>query len=244
MWTMTLQAWRECSKEHVEGATRLALGCERLLVGQPEVIEVIVLLPPASRDLLGRDQDREEARSPATSAWSRASFSIASGGPFDGSPGEDVVNGTTRVRDSLTTRRSRCRARYLIPEHRSTPSRPGAAPPASSLTTALRDSMDTHLSRLSASPRQPTRPASQPRGEQVGSLCTKPALSAGRLLGSTMPHLHVRPQRGRMILHAASSFNTLRQNVTTNSWTPPTVRPPPVPATSSPPGSPPGPPHK
>jgi hypothetical protein len=75
------------------------------------VIEVIVLLPPTSRDLLGSDQDREEGPVAGDLRVELASFSITSGGPIDErGPGEDVVNGTTRVRDSLTTRRSRCRA--------------------------------------------------------------------------------------------------------------------------------------
>jgi hypothetical protein len=51
------------------------------------VIEVIVLLPPTSRDLLGIDQDREEGPVAGDLRVELASFSITSGGPIDESPG-------------------------------------------------------------------------------------------------------------------------------------------------------------
>jgi hypothetical protein len=47
------------------------------------VIEVIVLLPPTSRDLLGSDQDREEGPVAGDLRVELASFSITSGGPID-----------------------------------------------------------------------------------------------------------------------------------------------------------------
>ncbi len=108
-------------KEHVEGATRVALGGERLLVRQPVLIEVMVLQPPTSRHLLSSDHDREEGPITGDLGMQRSQLLHDFRWADVRKPGEDVVNRTMQVRGGLITRRSRSHARYPIPGNQHCP---------------------------------------------------------------------------------------------------------------------------
>ena len=125
-------------KQHVEGTTRLALGHERLLVGQPVLMKVVVLLPPTSRHLLSSDQDREEGPVAGDGLAHRSQlvhdFQWADGRK----PGKDVAK-----RDRAGPRRPRNPpfaqpARYPIPGHSANPSRSSVEPAARWLERRLR----------------------------------------------------------------------------------------------------------
>src|SRR5215204_2043027 len=160
-------------EDHVEGATRLALGGERLLVRQPVLIKLIMLLPPTSRYLLSSGQDGEEG--PVAGDLRVQSGELLHDFRWaDGRKSrEDVVNVTMRIRGGFTTPRSPSRAHYPIPGHSTTPSRSSVEPAASCL-----DCAPGHA---------------EARSEEVAALCANPAFPSDACWVRPMTHLRGRP---------------------------------------------------